>query len=255
MNRDFYDVNDPQTGINPGSLKSLGRALVKGTEIPNEIDDPQAGEYETLITHALKAYSERLDGVGNLQWLPAAGILSTNEYRKFAEAYTGKRPDSRLAQVSATLNEAAWYTAKDMVRIPMDKVTYTGKFISLNNEPDMRTALAGLCKDLNVDAVAILEFDMGYRKLLQNLDIFSGLPAIPSVSASLVLVNRNGEIAANSGAITKGQGKRFDGKTVGMLKQNRVRLDSKSIDSYSQAIDKSADHIKKRLEKEFSKIR
>ena len=254
MNRDFYDVKDPQARVILGSLKPLGSALVNGTDIPNEIADPQAKEHETLIAYAIKAYSERLDGAGNMQWQPAASVVSNNEYRKFADSYTGKRSGSKLAQTSSVLNESEWYTAKGMVHIPINKVVFNGTLVFDGNKQDMRKELAGLCKDLNVDAVAILEFDMAFKKTLLNLDFIGGIPAIPSISAALVLVNRNGEIAANSGTITKGQGRRFEGKNVGMLKQNNVILDSKSIDSYFLAIDKSADDIKKRMEKDFSKM-
>jgi hypothetical protein len=142
-----------------------------------------------------------------------------------------------------------------MIHIPVEKVAGNVKAITLTKEPDMRKMLADLCKDLDVDAVAILEFDMAFKKLLSGLDFIGGLPAIPSISSTLVLVNRDGEVAINSGSITRGKGKRFEGKSVGMLEQSHVRLNNKSIDSYRLAIDKSADSIKQRMEKDFSKVR
>lgn len=254
MNRDFYDVQNPRSSVSLRSLKSLGSALINGTEIPAKIDDPQNNEFDALIAYAIKAYNDRLENSGNLQWLPVTGVLSSDAYRKFADSSAG-RSGGRLQKVAATLDDAEWYTAKDMVRIPVESVSGGGKFVSLNGEPDTRLALAQLCKDLNVDAVAILEFDMAFKKTVFNLDFFGGIPAVPSVSSALVLVNKDGEVAANSGPIVKGQGRRFDGKTVGMLHQDRVQLSEKSINSYRLAIDKSADDLQKRLIKEYGKIK
>jgi hypothetical protein len=144
-----------------------------------------------------------------------------------------------------------------MTRIPLDGVANNDASIvigSAQHSPEeMRQALAGLCRDLNVDAVAVIEFDMAYRKILFNLDFIGGIPAIPSVSAALVLVDRNGEIVVNSGLITKGQGRRFEGTTVSMLNRGTVRLNDASIAAYCRALDKSADDMKRRLTKALGK--
>lgn len=253
MNRDFYDVKAPRNSVNIENLLPFGKAAAKGDGDSRSIDDSSSKGLATLIAHGMKAYSDRLEGVGNLQWIPVADIVSSEAYRKFAVSYAGESSASGLAHAAATIADAQWFTAADMVRIPMEKVAYTGTFISVGGQKDPRRELVQLCKDLNVDAVAILEFDMAFKKPLTGLDAFGNLPAIPSVCTALFLVNKDGDVAVNSGRIAKGQGKRFDGKTVSMLSRDTVSLTDKAVDSYCRAIDKSAEFMKERLSKEFSR--
>ena len=259
MNRDFYDVKAPRTtSVSLESLKPLGHAVSKGTEIPGEINEQFAKEYEAMITHGAQVYSERLEGVGNWKWMPVADVLSSNAYKEFADSFAGKH-SNRLIQAAATIKESEWYTARDMVRIPVESVAQSGKVIRVGGTTgplaDMHLTLGKLCKDLNVDAVAILVFDMAYKKPLISVSFIDNAPAIPSINATLVLVNKDGEIAVNSGPITKGQGKRFEGDKVGMLRQDYVQLDDKSVSSYDMAIDKSAEDMKQRLATAFGKIK
>jgi hypothetical protein len=245
MNRDFYDVRSPQTRIN---LNLFGKK-------DDQKNDTRVTTYENLINYSIAAYTSRLDGVGNVQWLPVADILATSAYQKFRDSLSDNSSSSGLLQAAADLKKQEWVSAPNMARVAADTVTQTGAFISIAGAKDPRLALASLCAELNVDAVAILELDMAYRKLIDGADIISGIPAVPSVSRALVLIDKNGVVAVNSGCITKGQGTRFEGKSVTMLQQNQVRLDEKSIASYQQALDKSADDLKKRLTAEFSKMK
>jgi hypothetical protein len=259
MNREFYDIRSPRTSVKLENLRSLGQAVVKGTEIPGEIDDPASKEYEILINYAIRAYSDRLQGSGNWKWLEGASVLSNESYRQFAESLAGRRSGSRLIQVSSTLNEAEWFTARDMVRIPMESLTGGIKVINIGQDmdplADIRVTLGKLCEKLNVDAVAILEFDMAFKRPPISINFLSDAPAAPSISSALVLVDRNGEVIVNSGVITKGQGKRFEGTNVGMLRQDYVHLDDKNMDSFRLAIDRSADDMKQRFSKALSKIK
>jgi hypothetical protein len=76
---------------------------------------------------------------------------------------------------------------------------------------------------------------------------------MPNISSSLVLVNRDGEVVVDSGRVMKGQGKRFEGDSVGMLRRDYVHFTEKSINAYCQALAKSADNMKQRLSKALSK--
>jgi hypothetical protein len=229
MNRDFYDVRGPRDSV------SLNNVVFAAKDL--DVPDSDADEYEKLIAYGVKTYAEQLEGVGNWQWLPVTNVLSNSAYRKFADAIIGERPASGLLKTSAIIEEKGWYTARDMVRIPMERVTYSGKFVVIGNgkgsQADMRAALGQLCKDLDVDAVAVLEFDMAFRKLLFGLDFIGDLPAMPNISSSLVLVNRDGEVVVDSGRIIKGQGKRFEGDSVGMLRRDYVHFTDKSISARS----------------------
>lgn len=245
MNSDFYNLESPRDSV---TVDLFGKGSEKGG-----VAAP-AKEQEDLLNYGVASFQSRLDGLGGWKWSPAAETTSNTAFKKFAESYSNKEDSSGLLKAAADLRKMQWCVAPGMPRVPADSIK-PGKFISIGGAQDPRLALAALCRDLNVDAVAVLEFDMAFKKLITGADLFSGIPAVPSVSAALVLVNKDGEVAASSGQIEKGKGRRFEGKKANMLQQDHVRFDDKSVAVFKEAIDKAADDVKKRLEKDFSKLK
>lgn len=237
-NSDIYDIKAPRTSVNIDILKS-GANKTQTTEI------------ESILNYAVKSYQDRLNGVGGWNWVPVSGVTSSEAYKKFAEEMA-KPPSSGLLKSVSKAQDLEWIAAPGMARVPAAGAASSGKFISVAGTKDIRHVLAKLCKDLNVDAVAVLELDMAFNKLITGADLFGGIPAVPNIASSLVLVNKNGEVSVNSGLITKGQGRRFEGKSVNMLERDVVLLNDKSIAAYNATIDKSADDMKARLLKSFS---
>ena len=87
-----------------------------------------------------------------------------------------------------------------------------------------------------------------------NLGIGGG-PATPNISATLIMVNKNGEVAVNTGLFEKGLGTRYMGEKVAMLRKGGVDLNEKSVSSYCKAIEESSFGMKANLVKAFSKIK
>ena len=104
----------------------------------------------------------------------------------------------------------------------------------------------------DVDAVAILELDMAYRfNRFSKITFFGTTLAVPTVSHSLVVVNRRGQVAVNTGPVVRGGGERYEGDTVGMVKHEDLVLkhkNDKAVHSYNLAISDAAEALREQLE-------
>ncbi|OGS19799.1 MAG: hypothetical protein A2252_02710 [Elusimicrobia bacterium RIFOXYA2_FULL_39_19] len=260
MNRDFYDVKAPRANEANQALKTLGRAVTKETKVLAALDNAFGKEYQQIVSYGVKQYTDQLDGVGDWQWIPVTTVLNNKMYKTFYDNATNGKPSGSLVKIAQKLKSADWYVAPNMIHIPVDTVAgnpnqhtyYAGD--AKDPKEDMRKELAQLCKALGVDAVAMLEFDMAYKKPAINLTLLGADPAIPNMSVSLVMVTKNGDLAVNTGPVVKGQGTRYEGDKVGMLNKEYVDLNAKAVNAYCQAIDNSAADMKKRILSAFSKL-
>jgi hypothetical protein len=125
---------------------------------------------------------------------------------------------------------------------------------------EARKKLGQLAKDLGVDGVVIIEIDFGYEPVflsgMKGTGLLSGIraPAKPSVSSSMVIITKDGAIAAQSPAVVKGGGTRYAGDKVNMIHQGKVDLkdkDGASVKEAARTIGYSAAGLKAKLLKEF----
>lgn len=119
---------------------------------------------------------------------------------------------------------------------------------------DMRASLAELAKALNVDGVAVIALDMGYRYgNFGKITILGTTLAKPSVGLRMIVVNTNGDIAVNIPNV-----QRFEGSSCGMVSHDVLVLshpENKAVKVYDEAIEKAALKATKVMTKEFAKIK
>ncbi len=120
--------------------------------------------------------------------------------------------------------------------------------------------IAELCTQLNVDAVACIELDLGYKpgmfSGMSGTGIFAGIvaPATPSVSSAMVMISKDGKVVAQTGPVIKGAGQRYKGKSAAMLKRGKVTLqekDAAAVVEFTKAIQLSAEGLRMKIQKEF----
>ncbi len=261
MNRDFYNIKAPKADESKDAFKTLGRALMKQTGVMDKIDTTFNVQFMQIISYAVKKYSEQLDGLGPFRVEPMENVLRNPSYQEFIAQAAKDQPFAALASIGAAIKSADWFTAPNMIHVPADMIvegggmhtTYLGK--TKDPRAEFRKELANLCKSLNVDALAIVQLDMAYKKAFISINLGEGDAAAPRVASSLVVVNKDGEVAVNTGLFGRGEGKYVDGSNAPMLRKGFVHLTDKSVSSYCGAIDKSCAAMKKELEKAFSKLK
>lgn len=258
MNKDFYNIKSPKAAEGNAAFKSLlaaaGAVAADKLGVKKEVDplDEVDPEQMKIIAYGVQSYMNELDALGKWQLLPLDRVLQNGYYKQMSQ----DNPTSTLGKfVSAYLSDQE--KAKWVTPIGFNVIT-TGSVLDKESGEAGRKAMAELCRELNVDAVAILQYDMGYRfNKLAKITLGSRTLAVPSVASQLVVVNKNGEVAVNTGNIPKGAGDRYTGKTVGMVKGDVLILkhkNDKAVNNYNLALEKSATGMKERLAKAYEKL-
>ena len=260
MNRDFYDIKAVKDQEAKAALRTLGRGLLNQANVLDKLDNTFNKEYQEIVSYGATTFSRELDGVSNWQWVPMSQVVENKAYQNFVnDIAKGQGTGGSLIKLASTFKSADWFIAPRMIFVPIESVAQSGTHIYSGDAEDpkegMKKALAGLCKKLGVDAVAILEFDMGYKKPGMSFKLIGVDPATPNISTALVMVTSKGEIAVNTGLVVKGQGNRFTGEKVGMLNKEYVTLNEKVVSSYCVALEKSAINMKEQIEKAYSKLK
>lgn len=260
MNREFYNTRSPLAAEGESATVSLVEAASRsafeallGREArsePAELYDP---ERTRIISFAVHRYRDQLDALSEWRMLPTERVVRSGYYRRLVRPDAGTGMAARL--VSAYLNHREsieWVTPPGYHRIPIESVI-DGERI----REDGARAMSKLARELDVDAVAILELDMAYRyNRFAKISFFGTTFAVPTVSHSLVVVNRRGEVAVNTGAIVRGGGERFEGDTVGMVKDDALVLNhstDEAVHSYNLAIAEAAEALREVLEDELGR--
>jgi hypothetical protein len=261
MNRDFYNIKEPKADESKAALKTFGRALMKETGVLDKIDTTFNVQFMQIVSYAAKHFSEQLDGVGPIRIEPMENVLRNPSYQNFIAEAAKDQPFPSLASIGAAIKSADWFTAPNMIHIPADLIvedagkhtTYLGK--TKDPRAEFRKQLVDLCKSLNVDALAIVQLDMAYKKPFLSINLGGGDPAAPRIASSLFMVNKDGEVAVNTGLLGRGEGEYAEGDNAPMLRGGSVHLTDKSVSSYCATIDKTCADMKKKLAKAYSKLK
>lgn len=263
MNRDFYNTKSPRGQEGENAFANLVGGVVKKAagDVWNKLSEEK--EQNQIITYGLKVNSEQLTAVGRWKLVPVTNVLQSEVYKRIME------PDVKGSFAKGFITflqeerKSHWITPEGMHYIPISAVAQSGthRYYGDAKDPteDAKKALAKLCKDLKVDGVALVELDMGYRfGKLAKVTIGKTTQAKPSVSSALVIVTKNGEIAVNTGFITRGAGERYEGNSAGMVRNDKLFLkhkDNKIVEVFNQAIEKSAIAMEKKLAKAFDSLK
>jgi len=258
MNKEFYNIKSPQAAEGNAAFNALleaaGAAVADKLGVHNETDplDEIDPEQMKILAYGVKSYLDEFGELGRWQILPLDQVLQNNHYREMKQG----EPTSTLGKFfSVYLSERE--KAKWVTPIGFNLVTVASIFDSETAQAG-RQAMSELCRELGVDAVALLYLDMGYRfNKLAKITLGTRTLAVPSVAAQLVVVNKRGEIAVDTGAVSAGGGDRYTGDTVGMVKGDVLILqhkEDKAVNSYNLALKKSAAGMRQTLAKAYEKL-
>ncbi len=255
MNREFYNTRSPLSGEGQAAVASLVEAASRAAfeklldrEAESDAIDVYDPERTRIVSFAVQRYRDQLDALRGWRVLPAERVVRTGYYRRLVRPEAGTGMAARL--VSAYLNHRdsiEWVTPPGYHRIPIESVIDGDRVIE-----EGARAMSELARELEVDAVAILELDMAYRfNRFAKITFFGTTLAVPTVSHSLVVVNRRGQVAVNTGPVVRGGGERYEGDTVGMVKHEDLVLkhkNDKAVHSYNLAISDAAEALREQLE-------
>lgn len=262
-NAQLHDVEaEAKEASNASMLGALVGSL-GGLEKKIDTDEPTL-----LVTSGLKTFGEQLSAIPQWKLIPPQEVINNQKYKQLMKS---DQPGA-MGDFLSALGKAAtstWVTPPGMPYIPASSLTQGSSSYTVYagdaKDPvvEAKTNLASLCKDLNVDAVAVIGLDLAYKKGwlsgMSGTGIFSGVlgSATPSVRAEMVVVTKDAQIAVETPLL--GQGSSFpysEGKEAPMLKKGEPYLkDSKkeAINSYADAIAKSAISLKDMIIKELEK--
>jgi hypothetical protein len=219
-----------------------------------------------IATYGLKVFCENLDAVEPWVVVPPAEVIESAPYKNFFAMDQGSALKNMIGEVGKKLVMTEWVVPPGVERIPFEMVAATGSKQVVNGKEvheEARARVAQLCRDLNADAVAIVQLDLAYKTgMLSGMSgtgVFSGVlgRATPSVSAAMVMINKDGKIVAQTSPVVRGGGDRFESDDAApMLKKGEVFLEDKkgkAVHAFDMASEKSAVALKAEIEKEFGK--
>ncbi len=256
-NTDIHDAEAQKSGGKINLLKALVGAVAPEKNIETD-------EYVQLATYGLKSFGEELSGVTQWNLVPPDQVIRNKKFQALT-----KSPDSSgmgdFLNALRKAKAASWVTPPGMPYIPMTSLTYGNQSVTIMGQKDPveagRENMAALCKDLNVDAVAVIGLDLAYKKGwlsgMSGTGIFGGILGIatPVVAYEMIMVTKDGQLAVETPMFSQGGGEYVEGPGAPMLKQGRPYLkDSKqeAVQAYVQALQKSASALKTVLVKELS---
>jgi hypothetical protein len=260
-NHEIYNVKSAKT--QKEGLSALKAAVGKAISRTGESLDSE--ERIQISTYTLKVYEEMLNSIDPWTVLPTPEVINNQQYKAMME---DKDMGAVMAKIKSTLMKvgtAEWVMPPGLHYIPFSSVAKTGSKTYVNGKEvheEARKKMAALCRDLGVDGVVIIHVDLAYKSGMlsgmRGTGIFSGVlgRATPSVSTAMVVITKDGRIAAQTSAVTRGGGRRYESDAAPMLKKGVVYLKDKkgkAVHQYNVAVEKSAAGLKEKILKELSK--
>ncbi|MFC2091519.1 hypothetical protein ACFLTD_01965 [Elusimicrobiota bacterium] len=257
MNKNFYNIKAPKANEGMNFLKSLAKDKLG-------IKDKNMAEHQLIITYALKEYTEKLNSIDNWVVLSPLDLMGNSKYQAFLKS-DGKGFMHGLLDTIRKAEENKWAVPDKMRYIPISSVVKAGNVHTYGNVKDplaeMRKNLGELCKELKVDAVAIIELDMAYKTGMQfgGGILGSGTKIKPNISSAMVVITKDGEVAVKSPLIAKGGGTRYKAKGAFLkIEEGTVTLrqkDGKGVQAFNAAVEQSAIGLKESIVTAFSKLK
>lgn len=226
--------------------KASGLAGLLGAVV-QAIAPETAAEQVAIVTHADKKIGEMFAGLDGWTLLPEATVLGNADYKAFFG--TGGEKSAKKDLVNAALLGVATpdtVVPAGMYPIPLTAlIPGTNKYVNGEREeaPTLRK-VGSLCAKLGVDAVAVAEVKLSYKKTFLSGVSGSGLFANargnskPVVEVNLAVVNAKGELVLQS---TRGWAT-FEGEAVPMMLQGEADLkdkDGKCVAEYQATVGKA----------------
>jgi hypothetical protein len=174
-----------------------------------------------LVNYALKIYTDKLATIDGWKIVSHKKIINSKAYKNFKKIK--KEQQGAFSKLTTTVNKIAYAFPTGMFVYRIKEQNYNGD------------ELKALCKELQVDAVAIIELDMAYK-----------------IATSIKAVNFNGKMVIGTLDIKKGAGMRSTSDNQTPMISGEIIFNNKVEKMYQQAIDADADKLVAKMKKEFS---
>jgi hypothetical protein len=230
-------------------------------------------EIRALYQFALTAFQDRLGEVPHWEFVPFSTVAASPAYRDFykGRAEASKKELEKTPKFLAGMLEKMavdasgppkdqdhYLVADKMHFIPASLVTDgTKRFGNQDPFKGQKESLAKLCRDLNVDAVAMVNVRISHRYgKFARLKVGDAVKAIARAGSSLVLVSKDGKIVAQTGPIVSKLQEDFEGDSVSMIKEGKLLLEAPEVrKSFESTLSMSAEKMKEVLIAAFEKLK
>jgi hypothetical protein len=198
----------------------------------------------SLYQNTLKIFETELSAIANWEYIPYAKVASTPAYKSF-------KPLSEMDCTQCRVADGMTCVKKTSIT---DGTRYFG-----NMDPfkPKREALALLARDLNVDAVLILEVRTSYRYgKLARFKYGENVKGIPRIGAWMMGVSKDGKVVIDTGEIKTKLQDEYEGDSVSMVKDGTLLLGTPEVQAgYTTALSGSATRMREILQKAFDKLK
>lgn len=195
-----------------------------------------------VITYGARALSNTFNGISGWSVIPMEEVVSNPEVRHF---YGDDK--SKLEAFAQLFREKRYVTPKDMSPVLYEQVNPSSMHWVNGQRVDQvyRQSVGKLCEALNVDAVAVAEYNFFYETgMMTNITH----NATPYVFVDVALIDKNGEMLL----YTDRGWKKIKGRDAVRYDHGGVDYGaSKSISGYKDAIDQAMLEFKRNAEKKL----
>lgn len=223
-----------KTGDDGGSLAAL-TSLVSKEDEGSEKKKEKAFGGKRLVNYALRHYTKKLSTVDGWKVVSSDKVVNSKAYNDFKKAV--KEQQGALGGLATVVDKLAYAVPTKMIAYPIQGEQFDAKM------------LKKLCKDLKVDAVAVIELDMAYSAYWA---VGSTGTAAASVSTAIKAVNSEGKLVIGTLDVTKGEGKRSISEGQTPMISGNILFNAKTEKMYKEAIDAEAKMIIDQMKEEYA---
>ena len=228
-------------------LKQSGWA--RQSEVVTGFNDQQRQKVAEL---ALNYYEAKLKEMGSWKVLPVQQMLTSakfsaamKELRAVKDA-SGKKVDEsslsgKLGQFLTNVAEMGYLSPAGMHPLPISDE-------NRNASQGVIKSLVKLAKDLDVDAVAVVQIDLAYTG--GTFSLGGTGTAVASVASSIKLVDKNGVVVVDYPNVSD-KTRRFKSETSSGMLQGKLIFNAKLETMLKEAIIASADDLVTEIKKEM----
>jgi len=194
-----------------------------------------------IAQYALDTYTKELGRVAGWQIVSADTVVASSAYKDMGKLPGEAGQNRALASVAGaltTLQQATFVTPPKMWAIQMK-----------DGETKHADSMTKLCKSLGVDAVAVVQLDLGYES---SFALGGTGTAKASVASSMKMFTREGKYAVAFPEIQPGQGSRYESDDTAMMLGGNISIDNNEK-IFQQAINKAAYATRETIVKELAK--
>ncbi len=190
-----------------------------------------------LVEYALNAYAQELNSIEGWVVVSPKKIIESSAYKKFLD-----KVKKRFGSVSGAINfigNVAYAYPPGMALFPFRGTPPGG----------ITKELKELCQELEVDAVAVMELDVGYSA---DFALGGTGTAVASVSSSVKFITKTGEVAVITEDTAKDSGRRFSSNDSTLMASGEILFNEKTEEMFKDAIKQNVAYYISRFKRELA---